>query len=120
MWIIDPDADPAAAQAAAVAAGATEIMNGVAPALVAGGVDPATRGFLSIPDPPAPRQDVPQLLAKLQAAMTANNNYLAIPSPTAAQAISYTQTAARELNGLIRLVSTVFGVRGLDVNASDT
>lgn len=59
--------------------------------------------------------------AKFAQARTANNNWLAIASPTNAQAIAYLDTVAKEFNGLIVLMEAFFfGDRSKLLDISDT
>ena len=48
------------------------------------------------------------LRAKAQAALAANNAYIALASPTAAQTTAHCKTLSKECNALIRLVQGIF------------
>lgn len=48
------------------------------------------------------------ILTKAQTALTANATYLAIASPTTAQAVAHVATLTKEVNALIRLILNQF------------
>lgn len=73
--------------------------------------DPATLAVVAVP-PDVTVTVTASLLAKANAALTANANYLAISSPNNAQVRDHVAIMVRELNGIIRLLTgEVFGQR---------
>lgn len=63
-------------------------------------------GFTELytPAPGSPLDVAATIQARAQAALTTNATFLAIPSPSQAQAITQVQALTRECNGLIRLL----------------
>jgi hypothetical protein len=60
------------------------------------------------PDPGSPADNALTLLSRAQAALANNAAYLAIPSPTQAQAITQVGALTRQVDGLIRFALTQF------------
>jgi len=106
IWVTVTPID-ATVRAAASAAGATEIVNatnGYPPALLAIGIN--TSGYHEIPVPAVPVSETNRQTIEGRAitAITANNTFLAIGTPSTAQNAAQIKLLTRECNGLIMLL----------------
>lgn len=68
----------------------------------------------------AQRAAVVALLAKAGPALAANTTYLAIASPTNAQALAQTRALTRQVNAMMKLVAGMYGTHGLLDVGTDT
>lgn len=61
-----------------------------------------------VPLPPSPEQlNYATIIARIGAALTANNTYLRLAAPTQAQAVAQVKVLTRECNGLIRILANL-------------